>query len=105
MPKDDVFVRSKFTTAEEVEQCAKRPTRIDGIEQDPFSLRHKPNGLALEITDDAISRTGVVGIKDNVGGGVPVAQIEALCELIRKTCNLRLKRVFSRFILIDSDSQ
>ena len=63
MPEDDVFVRSKFTTAEEVEQCAKRTPGVDGIEQDPFSLRHKPNGLALEITDDAISRARVVGIQ------------------------------------------
>ena len=71
MPKDDVFVRSKFTTAEEVEQCAKRTPGVDGIEQDPFSLRHKPNGLALEITDDAISRARVIGIQAMSAGVYP----------------------------------
>lgn len=90
---------------EEVEQCAKRPAGIDGIEQYPFSLGQEPNGLALEITDDAISRTGVVGIEDNVRGSVPLGRIEALCELIRKSGNLRLERIFSRIVLIDSDSQ
>ena len=70
MPKDDVFVRSKFTTAEEVEQCAKRTPGVDGIEQDPFSLRHKPNGLALEITDNAISRASVIGIQVTMSAGV-----------------------------------
>ena len=85
MPKNHVFAPSKFLTMEEVDEPSESPSRVDGVQQYSFSLCHQSNGIALEFSDSAVSPGRIIGVEDDVCLSISLAQIEALCELVRKS--------------------